>query len=236
MKKVITLFYRDFSSLFFSPVAYIVLTFFLLISGYFFSVILASLQEASLRYTLANMAITLLFISPMLTMRLLAEEKRSGTIECLLTDPVTDLEVVIAKFSAALAFYLVLLLPTLVYVLILKIVGNPDMGPILSGYLGLFLMGSVFISIGLFASSLTKNQIVAAVISLVTLLLLWVIGWSGESTASSWGKVTGYLSILNHFEGFRKGIIDTRDVFYYLTTTILFLFLTVRTVESRKWK
>ncbi|MCD5402054.1 ABC transporter permease [candidate division NPL-UPA2 bacterium] len=231
MRKIPTLFYREFRSMFFSPIAYIVLTLFLVVSGYFFSMVLHFTREASLRFTLHNMAFVLLFISPMLTMRLLAEERKSGTIETLMTDPVTDMEVVLSKFFAVLSFYLIILAPTLLYVVILKLIGNPDFGPILSGYLGLILIGCVFLSIGLFASSLTKNQIVSAVISLVILLLLWVIGW-----ASDISKVAGYLSLFEHFEDFRKGVIDTRNIIYYLSTCVLFLFLTVRVVEARKWR
>lgn len=236
MKKVFILFIREFQAYFFSPMAYVVLTTFLIISGYFFSMILAASQEASVRYTLSNMAIVLLFISPLITMRLLAEERSSGTIETLMTDPVREVDVVIGKFLAGISFYILLLIPTLLYIVILKVVGNPDMGPVISGYIGLILMGSVFISIGVFASSLSKNQIVAGVISLVTLLLLWVIGWGGEMTSGKFAKVFAYLGFFDHFEAFQKGIIDTKDVIYYLTTAVLFLFLTVRVLESRKWR
>ncbi len=236
MKKIFILFIREFQAYFFSPMAYVVLTTFLIISGYFFFVILAASQEASVRYTLSNMAIVLLFISPLITMRLLAEERSSGTIETLMTDPVREVDVVIGKFLAGISFYILLLIPTLLYIVILKVVGNPDMGPVISGYVGLILMGSVFISIGVFASSLSKNQIVAGVISLVTLLLLWVIGWSGEMAPGKFAKVFAYLGFFDHFEPFQRGIIDTKDVIYYLTTAILFLFLTVRVLEAKKWR
>ena len=236
MKKVLVLFTREFQAYFFSPMAYVVLTAFLVISGYFFSIILHYTQEATLRYVLSNMAVTLLFICPLLTMRLLAEERKSGTIETLMTDPVRDVEVVIGKFLAALCFYVILLVPTAVYVVILKIVSAPDAGPLISGYLGLLLMGGVFISIGLFASSLSKNQIIAGVICLIALLLFWVIGWAGEAMSGGFSKVLVYIGFFEHFEGFQKGIIDTRDVIYYVTTAALFIFLTVRILETRKWK
>ncbi len=236
MKKILILFIREFQAYFLSPIAYVVLTTFLVISGYFFSVILAATQEASLRYTLSNMAITLLFISPLITMRLLAEERKSGTIETLMTDPVREIHVVVGKFLAGFCFYILLLLPTLLYVVVLKLVGNPDIGPLISGYTGLILMGSVFISIGVFASSLSKNQIVAGVISLVSLLLLWVIGWAGEVRPGNFSKIFAYLGFFDHFEPFQKGIIDTKDVIYYVTTMVLFLFLTVRILEARKWR
>lgn len=236
MKKTFALFVREFQAYFFSPMAYVVLTTFLVISGYFFSVILAAIQEASLRYTLSNMAVTLLFISPLITMRLIAEERRSGTIETLMTDPVREVDVIAGKFLAAIFFYVMLLVPTFVYVAILRRVGNPDMGPLLSGYLGLVLMGSVFMSIGVLASSLSKNQIVAGVISLVVLLFLWVVGWAGEVMPGRFAKLFSYLDMFGHFEPFQKGIIDTKDIIYYVTTTVLFLFLAVRVLEVRKWK
>ena len=228
MKKVLVLFTREFQAYFHSPIAYVVLTTFLIISGYFFSMILSFTEEATLRYTLSNMAITLLFICPLITMRLLAEERNSGTIETLMTDPVREVEVVLGKFFAALLFYITLLVPTGSYIIILKLIGNPDTGPMISGYIGLVLIGAVFISIGVFASSLSKNQIVAGVITLVSLLLLWVIGWAGELAPGTLSKVLAYLGFFDHFEDLQRGIIDTKDIIYYVTTAILFLFLTVR--------
>ena len=236
MKKILALFIREFQAYFFSRMAYVVLAAFLVISGYFFSLILEATREATLRYTLSNMTITLLFITPLITMRLLAEERSTGTIETLMTDPVREVDVVIGKFLAAFSFYILLLVPTLFYIMILKLVGNPDMGPLITGYIGLVLVGSVFISIGVLASSLSKNQIVAGVISLVSLLLLWVIGWAGEARPGVFARVGGYLGFFDHLEPFQKGIIDTKDVIYYITTSVLFLFLSVRILEARKWK
>ena len=236
MKKVWVLFIREFQAYFYSPMAYVVLTTFLIISGYFFSMILAATEEASLRYTFSYMAITLLFICPLITMRLLAEERKSGTIETLMTDPVREVEVVLGKFFAALLFYIMLLIPTCGYIIILRLVGSPDTGPIISGYIGLVLMGTVFISIGVLASSMSKNQIVAGVITLVSLLLFWVIGWAGELNTGAFAKILLYLGFFDHFQSLQKGIIDTKDVIYYISTAVLFLFLTVRTLEARKWK
>ena len=236
MRKVLALFVREFQAYFFSPMAYVVLSAFLVVSGYFFYMILHVTQEATLRYVLSNMAITLLFICPLVTMRLIAEERKSGTIETLMTDPVREVDVVLGKFFAALSFYVVLLIPTVLYVIILKVIGNPDMGPVIGGYVGLVLIGGVFISIGVFASSLSKNQIVAGVICLVALLLLWVIGWAGEAGAGRLSRVFAYLGFFEHFQDFQKGVIDTKDVVYFLSTSILFLFLTVRVLETRKWR
>lgn len=236
MRKIPILVKREFISYFFSPTAYIILTVFLAISGFFFSNILVLSQEATMRYLLSNIAVILLFISPIITMRLLSEEKKSGTIESLMTDPVTDTDVVLGKFLGAVGFYIILLIPTLAYVIVLKIVGKPDFGPIITGYLGLILLGSVFLSIGIFASSLCKNQIIAAVVSFVVLLFMWIIGFASETSNTAVAKITSYISIFEHFDTFRRGIIDTRDLIYYISTCSLFLFLTVKAVESRKWK
>ncbi len=236
MKKIPTLLRRELIGYFCSPIAYIVLVVFLVISGYFFWYILWATMEASLRFTLSNMSIILLFISPAITMRLLAEEKRSGTLETLMTDPVTDAEVVLAKFFASIVFYIFLLLPTLSYVFILKLIGNPDMGIIWAGYAGLVLIGGLFLSIGLLSSAMTANQIISAIVGFVALLLFWVVGFVSELGTSTLNKVLGYIGFFGHFDSFRKGIIDTRDVIYFVTAITLFLFLTVRVVESRKWK
>lgn len=236
MKKIPALFKRELISYFCSPIAYIVLVVFLVISGYFFWYILGVTMEASLRFTLSNMSIILLFISPAITMRLLAEEKRSGTLETLMTDPVTDAEVVLAKFLASLVFYVFLLVPTLSYVFILKAVGNPDMGIIWAGYAGLMLIGGLFLSIGLLSSAVTSNQIISAVVGFVALLLFWVIGFVSDLGTSKLNKIFGYIGFFEHFDSFRKGIIDTRDIIYFVTAIVLFLFITMRVVESRKWK
>jgi len=168
---------REFTGFFYTPVAYIVMGLFLLASGYIFSWALGVTREANMRYALGFINFFLLFLTPLITMRLLAEEKRSGTIEVLRTAPVTDLEVVLSKFLGALGFYLVLLAPTLSYVGIFVIFdASPDWGVIISSYLGLALLGCAFLSIGLWASSLTKNQIVAALITFVILLLLTIGG------------------------------------------------------------
>ena len=237
MKAVRPLLYRELLSQFCSPIAYVALSVFLLLSGYFFAVILNATQEASLRYSFGNFSVTLLFLAPALTMRLLSEEKKSGMLEVLMTAPLTEWDVVSAKFFAGWALYLFILAPTALYWALLKMVGGqPDMGPMLTGYAGLVLMGAVFVAIGLFASSLTSNQIIAAVLSFVILLGFWVLGFATEDTTSSMGKVLAYLSLFEHYDTFRRGILDTKDFIYYLSTTILFLFFTVRVLESRRWR
>ena len=236
MKAVRPLLYRELLSQFCSPIAYAALTVFLLLGGYFFSVILNATQEASLRYSFSNFSVTLLFLAPVLTMRLLSEEKKTGTFETLMTAPLTEWDVVLAKFLGGWLLYLFVVAPTVLYVIFLKVYGHPDLGPLVLGYSGLVLMGAVFVAIGLFASSLTSNQIIAAVISFLLLLGLWVLGFATEDSASVVGKVLAYLSLFEHYDTFRRGILDTKDVIYYVSTTALFLYLTVRVVESRRWR
>jgi ABC-2 type transport system permease protein len=236
LKAIRPLLYRELLSQFCSPIAYVVLVVFLLLSGYFFSVILNATQEASMRYTFSNLAITLLFLAPALTMRLFSEEKKSGTLEVLMTAPVTEWEVVFAKFMGGWLLYLFILLPTVLYGLLLMMVGQPDLGALLTGYAGLALIGAVFVSIGLFASALTSNQVIAAVLSFFILLGFWIVSFATPETSSVMGKLVGTISLFEHYDTFRRGIIDTRDVIYYVATTALFLFLTVRVLESRRWR
>ena len=178
---MINLFKKELKSYFVSPIAWVVMSVFLLISGYFFTVILLSTNLPELKITFHNMGITFLFLSPLFTMRLLAEEKKLGTEELLFTLPLTDAQIVLSKYLASLTVFLILLGITWVYPLFLLSWGKPDMGPIFTGYLGLFLMGASFLAVGLFSSSLTENQIIAAVVGFGTLLLFWIIGWAGYS-------------------------------------------------------
>ncbi len=236
MRAIKPLLYRELLSQFCSPIAYVALTVFLLLGGYLFSVILNTTQEASLRYCVANLSVILLFLAPMLTMRLVSEEKKSGTLEVLMTAPLTEWDVILAKFFAGWLLYLFLLVPTAMYVVFLCVYGQPDFGPIASGYIGLILLGAVFIAIGIFASALTANQIIAAAISFTILLGFWVLSFATQDTTGIAGKILAYLSLFEHFDTFRRGIIDTKDLVYYVTTTILFLFLAVRVLESRRWR
>jgi ABC-2 type transport system permease protein len=171
-------------------------------------------------------------------MRLFAEERRSGTIELLLTYPVRDGAVLLGKYLASLAFYGILLVLTWLYPLMLFYMGaHVEWGAVLTGYVGLLLMGSAFLAVGLFASSLTENQIVAAVTTFGILLMFWVIGWGADAAAGAWwGKVLQHLSITDHFESFGKGVFETKDIIYYVNFTILALFLALRSLEARRWK
>jgi len=175
---------------------------------------------------------------PMITMATFADEKRRGTIELLLTSPITNLQVILGKFLAALAFFCIMLVPTLLYQIFILLYSSPRMGtgPILSGYLGLLLLGGSLISLGIFISTLTENQIVASSVTFGAFLILWVIDLSARSGGTTLQEILGYLSILNHFEDFSKGVIDTSSVVVYSSFIFLGLFLTFRSVESLRWR
>jgi len=253
--KVWPIFKKEMRLYFTSPVAWVIITMFLFIAGYFFYSIfafytLASMQSAMnpqmarelnvtdsvLRPLFSNVSVILLLLMPLITMRLFAEERRSGTIELLLTYPVRDGAVLVGKYLAALALYAIMLALTLLYPGILIYFARVEWGPLLTGYLGLLLMGATFLAVGIFASSLTENQIVAAITTFGTLLLLWVVGWSAEYVGGPWGRVLSHLSILEHFDTFARGVLDTKDVIFYLDVTIVALFLTLRSLEARRWK
>jgi ABC-2 type transport system permease protein len=238
-----------------SPVAYVVFTFFLLISGWFFSQIFLFYSDASMRSFMqpqfgqnlnvtenvmrplfTNMSVVLLFFIPMLTMRLFAEEKKAGTMELLLTYPVRDGEILAGKFLAAAVLYLLLLVLTLLYPGLVGYFTRVEWGPILTGYLGLLLVGGTFLAIGVLISSLTENQIVAGFGSFGVLLGFWVIGWGAEFAGGNLRTLLQYLSITDHMDGFSRGIIDTKDLVYYLSAIALALFLTLRSLESKRWR
>ncbi len=238
-----------------TPIFYITGFFFLLLAGYFFyaNVLyysLFSLQAAQqpqlaamlnptqviFRYLFGTMAVVFLMMVPIFTMRLLAEEKRSGTAELLLTYPLSDWAVILGKFLAALVVYGVCLGITLAYALMFAWVGPLDWGVVATGYLGLLLLGAACLSLGLFASSLTENQIIAAVAAFALLLLFWLIGWQQELGASGPGGVFAALSLQEHFDNFTRGLIDTRDLVYFGSFIFFFLFLTKRQLESRRWR
>jgi ABC-2 type transport system permease protein len=178
----------------------------------------------------------MLFFLPFMTMRLFAEERRSGSIELLLTYPLRDGAILLGKYLAALALYGLMLVATLVYPLIVAYFAPLDWGPILTGYLGLLLLGGAFLAVGILASSLTENQIVAAIVSFGILLIFWVLGWRAESLGGAWGSILSHLSLLDHFDSFARGVLDTKDVVYYLNLTAVALFLALRSLEARRWK
>ena len=236
MKNMIVITQKELRAYFTTPVAYVVIAAFLAVMGFFFWLIVSLTREASLRGVFANMAVTLLFIAPALTMRLLAEEQRSGTIELLLTLPVRDWQVVVGKFLASLAVFAVMLGLTLYYPLLWLRLGNPDLGPIGSGYVGLLLLGGSCLSIGLFTSSLSRNQVVAALLGFGAMLILWVIDIAGGLLGSPVSDVVTYLSMSQHYFDFVRGIISTKDLTFYLAVMAAFLFLSVQVLQLRRWR
>lgn len=256
MSKFLAIFIREFRSLVVSPIAAVCVSMFLLVTGYLFYsiVVVASTQtrmmlrmqqvlpqlnpnDAILEPALRNFSVILLLIVPVLTMRLIAEEKKQKTSELLLTSPVTITQIILGKYAAVLALYAMMLGLTLYMPLLLDRFGAVSWWPVLSGYVGLFLVGAVFLSVGLLASALTENQMIAAMISFALLLLMWLVGWAGAATADSdVGRMLSYLSLLGHLNNFLSGLIDTRDVVYLLGLIAVSLFLTHRVVESYRWR
>jgi ABC-2 type transport system permease protein len=238
MLNMIAIMRKELRTYFVSPVAYVVIAAYLVMSGVLFALLMLAqtgTAEASLSIVFGNISVILLLVAPALTMRLLAEEQKSGTIELLLTSPVQDWEVVVGKYLSSLALFLVPVAITLLYPLILRRYGSPDMGPIVGGYIGLILFGAAFLAVGVLASSVSQNQVVAAVISVAILLGLWLIGAFAQSAQPPVSTVLSYISIISHYGEFSRGLIDTRDVIYYLSVIAVALFLAVRVLETRRW-
>lgn len=245
---------KELNSYFVSPIAYGLMTFFALIAGYFFSVATAifvqramestmmgrgfpmNVNEWVIRPVLSNVSVIGLFLIPMITMRLFAEEKRSGTMELLATSPIRDVEIILGKWFAALIMYACILGLALLNLLVLFAYGKPDWRPMLVGFLGLLLQGGCLLAIGEFISTTTRSQIVAGVATFAICLLLWVLDWMTAYDTAAWAKAVAYLSVLAHFEPFSKGVIDTKDVVFYLSMIFLGLFLTARSMESIRWR
>ncbi len=236
MRNALAVARREINAAFLSLLAWTVLTVFLIFSGLFFWLIVSRTHEASLAGMVDITSFFFLVATPLLTMRLLSEEYRSGTIEMLMTAPVTEFQVILGKFLGALAFYGFMLAPTLAYVAILRVLGKPDFGVVFSSYLGLAAMGCEFIALGLFCSTLTHNQIVAAVFALVALLVLWVIGAIGDYLPPALRSSVEYLGTMQHLHGFSAGRVAFRDLFYFFSLTGFWLFLSVRVLESKRWR
>jgi gliding motility-associated transport system permease protein len=195
-----------------------------------------NVNQQLIRPLLQNVTIMILFTMPMVTMRTYSEEKRSGTIELLLTSPLTDFEIVMGKFLGAMGLYAIMLAVTLIHIGLLFIYGNPEWKPIVTAYLGVFLLGGCFVSLGLFISSLTKNQIVAGMTTFAVFLLFWIITWVGSFSGPTVDKLTQYLSIIDHLDDFTKGVVDTSHLIYYLSFITFGLFLTVKSVDTERWR
>ena len=227
---------RELRGYFLSPLAYVVIALFLALSGYLFALILANGHEASLRGLIQNVSVLYLFIVPAISMRLLAEEQRTGTVELLLTNPVQEWEIVTGKFLASIMLVLVMLALTLVFPLFLFIFGNPDRGPMITGYVGIFLQAAAFLSIGLWASSLTQNQIVAAIVAFALLLVLWLSDNLGQFLGGTIGSIVSYTSVINRFQSFPQGVIQSNDVVYYLTLVLAGIVLSTLSLQSRRYR
>jgi ABC-2 type transport system permease protein len=238
MRNIWTIAAREFKSYIASPMAYIITAIFLIGTGIFFVLFSrAWLDETSMRGVLGNSIyiIIVMLLMALLTMRLVAEEKKLGTIELLLTAPVRDSELILGKFLGSVLVLLSMLAFTLFYPLMLKIFGDPDLGPIFSGYLGLVLLGVSALAVGLFASSLTSNQVISAVVAGAILLGLWFLGTVASPLPTALASTISYFSPANYLPDFVTGVIDTRGIVYYLSMTALFLFLAIRSLENSRW-
>jgi len=256
MRNIVAIAEKELKSYFAGPIAYIAIGLWALLYGYFFVAILQffvrnsmqmsqmgmqgpqsmNVNQQLIRPLLQNVTIMILFVMPMVTMRTYSEEKRSGTIELLLTSPVTDFQIIMGKFLGAMALYAVMLLVTTIHIAILFIYGRPELRPIVTAYIGLFLLGGCFISMGLLISSLTKNQIVAGMVTFAVFLLLWIINWIGTFSGPTIDQLTQYLSIIEHLDDFSKGVVDTKHIIYYLSFITFGLFLTAKSVDSERWR
>jgi gliding motility-associated transport system permease protein len=256
MRNIVAIAQKELKSYFAGPIAYIAIGLWALLYGYFFVAILqyfmrqsmqmnqfgmqgpqaVNVNQMLIRPLLQNVTIMILFVMPMVTMRTYSEEKRSGTIELLLTAPLTDFQIIMGKFLGAMALYGVMLLVTMLHIGLLFVYGHPEPKPILTAYLGLLLLGGCFISLGLLISSLTKNQIVAGMVTFAVFLLLWIITWIGSFSGPTVDQLTQYLSIIDHLEDFSKGVIDTKHLIYYVSFITFGLFLTAKSVDSERWR
>jgi ABC-2 type transport system permease protein len=255
MRNIIAIADRELRSYFASPIAYAVIGFFALVFGWMFYTFLrffvmqsmqmsqmgmgqgqVNVNQAMIRPLILQISVVTLFVLPMITMRTYSEEKRSGTIELLLTAPLTDLEIILGKFLGALALYALMLLVTVPTITLLFWYGDPDWKPVVTSYLGLLLIGGSFISYGLFISSLTRNQIVAGVLTFCTLLMLLLVSWMQDFVGPVGQSVISALAVFEHFEDFSKGVIDTKHLVYYASVITFGLFLTAKSVDSERWR
>ena len=254
MRNVWIIWQKELRSYFVSPIAYLLLAMFAVIFGFFFWNIVdyfaatgmeslrrgemfpMNINEQVIRPLLSNVGVIGLFFIPMITMRLFSEEKRSGTIELLVTSPVRDGEIILGKWLAALSLYGVLLLLTALNFVFLFKYGNPDWKPLAIGYLGLLLQAGSLLAIGMFISTLTKNQIIAGAATFGVCLLLWVLEWVSGYETATWAQVLSYLSVVTHIGSFSKGLLDSKDAVYYVTLTFLGIFFTARSLESLRWR
>jgi ABC-2 type transport system permease protein len=254
MRNVFTICGREVKAYFTSPIAYLLMGLFGLITGFMFYsatayfISVSTQQQMSgqngpmdiglyvISPLLGNAGVIGLFLVPLISMRLFAEEKRSGTIELLLTSPISDWEIILGKWLGAMVMYLAIIAMTAINIGLLFAWSTPDLRPILTGYLGLILQGATVLAIGTFISTTTRNQIIAGGATFAICLLLWVLSWVSNYSDTWYGKAIAYCSILTHFEPFSKGIVDSKDVIFYLSAIFLGLFFTARSLESLRWR
>jgi ABC-2 type transport system permease protein len=255
MKNIWAITKKEIKSYFTSPIAYVVITVFLVLVGFFFYSLIWWFNSQSMQMSqnpayfqqlninqmvysplFHNISIILLLMLPLLTMRLFSEEKKIGTDELLYTSPISINQIILGKYFASLIVLFIMLLLTGILSLFTFAYGNPELAPLLSGYLGLFLMGAAFIAVGIFFSSLTENQIVSAILTFGALLLFWILNWASYAAGGIWKDVLNYLSFFQHFDDLTRGILDTTDVVYYLSFAFFGLFLTHSVIQSRRWR
>ena len=255
MTNILAIAQKELRSYFASPIAYIVIGIWAVLYGYFYASLLqyfvrqsmqmsqfgggqqpVNINEQMIRLLFQNVTILILFLLPGITMRTYSEEKRSGTIELLLTSPITDMQIILGKFFGAMGLYAAMLAVTLIHIAILFFFGDPEWKPIATTYLGLLLFGGCFISVGMLISSLTKNQIVAFTASFGVFLLLWIIDWMGSFAGPTVSGLLTYLAIIGHLEDFTKGVLDTTHLIYYLSFISFGLFLTAKSVDTERWR
>lgn len=255
MRNILAVAGKELRAYFHSPIAYLVMTVYAALCGFFFYSFMAAYVVQSFRMTAMGgmgappmsvnemiirplfdgvLTVVLLLLIPLITMRLYAEEKKTGTMELLLTSPLTDLEIIWGKFLGALGLYLVLLALTFLYVAVLFVYGNPNPKPLLAHALGMVLFGGALLALGMWISTFTRNQIIAAVVAFAAFLLLYVLDWSTAYSSSTVSRVLAYMSLTTHFDNFARGVIDLSDVVYYLSVIALGIFLTARSVDALK--
>jgi len=236
VKNTLTIAQRELKAYLTSPMAYIVICIFLALAGLFFSVLSsAAYYETSISGFLNWGSLVLLLMSAVITMRLISEERKLGTLELLLTSPIRDSELILGKFLGSLGMLSIMLALTILYPILLEIYGDPDPGPIISGYIGMFLLGMTCLSVGIFASTLSSNQIVSAVVAGGILFGLWYVGVAAGYLPESLGNVIQYFSLQYYYPDFLSGFIDTKGIVYYISITALFLFLAIRSIETSRY-
>jgi ABC-2 type transport system permease protein len=254
VKNILLICHKELKSYFASPIAYLLMAFFALIFGFGFYTATRDMVRFSfqaqmmgqpqtmnvndqvIRPLLGFAATIALFLIPMITMRTFAEEKRTGTIELLLTSPVKDIEIIIGKWLGAMLLYLCVLGMSMLNIAMLFAWGKPDLKPVLIAYLGLILQGGCLLAIGVFISTTTRNQIIAGGVTFFVCLLLWLLSWFTAFDSSAGSQVINYLSIVTHMENFSKGVLDAKDAIFYLSAIFFALFITSRAMESLRWR